>query len=169
MGNHAGDGLWLYRRFCASDFSAASAKLNSMASFRSLSSWLSYAVGRPSRSPLLKAEVDVEGDVETVAVTLFGDAVPGLDDIFIGVLHALGGLPLDRWDLTGVTTPLTPLPRDETLSLTAGNSFSSERSDIDRSICGDPDNPATPTDQASRFDRGEVWTLTFDGGGSVRD
>jgi hypothetical protein len=96
----------------------------------------------------------VEGDIESVEVILFGDAAPGLGAIFNGVLHALGGLPLDRWGLTGVAMPLTPLPRDETLSLTAGNSFSSERSDptdIDRATSGDPDEPPVPADQASSF------------------
>lgn len=98
-----------------------------MASLRSLSSWLSaFAVCQPSRSPLLEGEVEVEGDIESVEVILFGDAAPGLGAIFNGVLHALGGLLLNRWGLTGVAMPLTPLPRDETLSLTAGNSFSSE-------------------------------------------
>jgi len=150
---------------------AASAKLNSMASFRSLSSWLS-AVFRPSRSPLLEAEVEVEEDIETVEVTLFGDAIPGLEAIFSGVLHALGGLPLDRWGLTGVAMPSTPVPRDETLSLTAGNSFSSERSepvDIERATPGVPGELPVPADQASRFARGEVRTLAFDGGGRGRD
>lgn len=114
--------------------------------------------------------MEVEGEIETVAVALFGDAVPGLEDIFSGAPHAPGGLPLGRWSFTGVAMPSTPLPRDETLSLTVGNSFSSERSepvDIDRSIFGDPDDPTIPADQASRFARGEAWTLTFDedGGG----
>jgi len=129
-------------------------------------------VGEPSHAPLLEVEVDVEGDIETIAVTLPGDVVPGLEDIFSGVLHALGGLPLDRWDLTGVTIPPTPLSRDEILSFTAGNSFSSEGSepaDIDRGISGEIDDLVIPADQVSRFDRGEAWTLMFDEEGSGRD
>ena len=173
MVNCAGDSPRLYHRFRVSYFFATSAKLNSIASLRSLSSWFSScASDLPSRSPLLEAEVDVEGDTETVAPTLFGDAVPGLEGIFNGVLHALGGLPLDRWGFTGVAIPLTLLPRDETLSPTAGNSLSSERSelvDIDRAIPGDPDDPAIPADQASGFARGEVWILTFDEDGRGRD
>ena len=115
--------------------------------------------------------MDVEGEIEAVAMTLSEDVVPGLEDIFSGVLHALGGLPIDRWDLTGVTTPPTPPSRDETLSFTAGNSFSSEGSepaDLDRAISGETDDLVTPADQVSRFDRGEAWTLMFDEEGSGR-
>jgi hypothetical protein len=84
-------------------FFVATAKLNSMASLRSLSSWLSsYAEYRWSHSVLLGAEEDVEGDIDTIAVIFFGDAVPGLNDVFNGVFHALGGLPLDRWSFAGV-------------------------------------------------------------------
>ena len=143
-----------------------------MASFRSLSSWLSScSVGRPFHPPLLETKVCTEGGTETVTAALSGDVV-GLEGNCKGAFHALGGLPLDRRGFGGIAIPSTPVPRDETLSFTAGKSFSSERSeptDIDRAISGDPDDPETPADQASRFTQGEVWTLMFDEGGRDRD
>jgi hypothetical protein len=145
-------------------FLAASAKLNSMASLRSLSSWLSFAVDRYCRSALLEVK-DAGGDTGVVAVSLFGDVVPGLGGVFKGIFHALWGLPFDHRGLTGVVIPRMPLPRDETLSLIAGNSFSSERSEpveTDCAIPGDPGDPVPPADQASTFARGEVWTFAFD-------
>lgn len=113
----------------------------------------------------------MEGDIDTIAVTLFGDAAPGLEDVFNGIFHALGGLPVDRWSFAGVVVSLMTLPRDETLSLIAGNSFSSERSepvDIERAISGDPGDPTTPADQASSFARGGAWTFAFDDDGKGR-
>ena len=153
------------RVLCAFYF-AASARLNSMASLRSLSSsFSSRAADRCFRSVVPGVGEDVEWDTETAAATLLGDAVPGLGDVFNGVFHALGGLPLDRWDFTGVVVPLMPPPRDETLSFAAGDSFSSERSepvDIDGVISGDPS-------EASTFARGEAWTCVLDEDGIGRD
>ena len=140
--------------FCTLYFFAASAKLSSIASLRSLSSWLSsHPADRYSAFVMVE---DVERDIDAVAVILFGDAVPGSGDIFNGVFHALGGLPLDRSGLMGVVMSSMSLPREEMLSLTTGNSFSSELVGIDRAISGDPGDPTTPVDQTSSFARGEV-------------